>query len=180
MAPRLIYLIYAIFSSMKILDGYTFSGSLVNIRPIEEKDDDVIRSLKNQPGSGAKFPGNIPPDMMLSPHTQSFICETKNNMPFGIISVGAFRLHESAATILLNIGYSDDALYAGKAILKHLFNEKKLNRMISYLLDYEKETEKLLLSLGFVREVTLRDHIFYQNSYHDVHIYGILEDEFKA
>lgn len=72
-------------------------------------------------------------------------------------------------------GYSSEA---GKVIIKHVFSQLNLNKIYCGTSEKNVGMQKLALKLGFKTEGTRRKHLYKNNQYNDLLLYGLLKDEF--
>ncbi len=68
-------------------------------------------------------------------------------------------------------GYAGEAL---KLIIRYLFKYRGLNKVYAETADHNNSTKKLLESLNFKRDGTLRQHYFYNGQFHDKLVYSLL------
>jgi len=73
-------------------------------------------------------------------------------------------------------GYGYDA---AKTILDYGFGKLGLHHVYLSVYDYNKRAIKLYEKIGFKHEGAKREHIFYNNKYHDCIIMGMLAKEWK-
>ena len=71
-------------------------------------------------------------------------------------------------------GYAKEGL---KLIIRYLFNEINLNKVYAQTASFNKASVKLLESLDFQLDGTLRQHHYYQGNFHDDLIYSLLKFE---
>ena len=64
-------------------------------------------------------------------------------------------------------------------VLKYLFIDKNVNRLVGKVLEYNKSSTSLHKRLGFKLEGTLREQIYINGSYHSILYYGILASEYN-
>ncbi|MCL2618480.1 MAG: GNAT family N-acetyltransferase [Defluviitaleaceae bacterium] len=74
-------------------------------------------------------------------------------------------------------GLGKDAL---KLLLDYYFNEKGFRKAEAHVYSYNPASRAFHEKFGFTHEGTLRGRIFSRGKAHDVHVYGILADEFNA
>lgn len=60
------------------------------------------------------------------------------------------------------------------------FGLMKLNRIVAHTFHINPASDKILLRHKFVREGTLRRHMFRNNRWLDLHLYGLLAREYRA
>ena len=61
-------------------------------------------------------------------------------------------------------------------ICSSLFLNEHLCRVYCYLLKTELSAQNVLLEAGFIKEVTLLEHAFFNGSYHTVMVYGRVKE----
>lgn len=120
-----------------------------------------------------------------SPERQSFtIVREEDNIPVGTISFFNHNpLNRSAELGILidpderKNGFGSEAL---KILIKYLFKHRGLNKVYARTPAYNTGAVKLLESLGFKRDATLRNHRFYDGEFHDELIYSLLLFEWSG
>lgn len=166
------------------------TGKLVKIRALETSDEDLILKWRRGQDEKCKFLGLVGGDLLIG-KSDLFYTNTSKNLIFEEISgtpIGAIRLdnmkwNERNLAIFLGLGEKE---YQGKEhpqealklIIGYLFREENFNKVFTYILDYDRYSLELFEKLGFKREATLKEHLFYEGGYHDVYIYGLLREEF--
>jgi len=86
----------------------------------------------------------------------------------------------------VEIGYGINSDYWGKgigreivsALLEFAFNTIGVIRVYARVMPENERSAKLLAGLGFTLEGVLRKSTYIKNSYHDVAVYSILDDEY--
>lgn len=72
--------------------------------------------------------------------------------------------------------YGTEAL---AAVIDYAFDTLGLHHVVGRIADYNVACQNLVLGLGFSKEGTRREHVFWDGEYHDVHLYGVLADEWR-
>jgi len=106
------------------------------------------------------------------------IVRKKDKTPVGKISFFDYNpLNRSAELGLLvdpdehRNGYASESL---RLLTAYLFNQRGLNKVYAQCSADNEGAVKLLESLGFKRDGTLRDHQFYNGEFHHCYIYSLL------
>ncbi|MFQ5499989.1 MAG: GNAT family N-acetyltransferase [Candidatus Zixiibacteriota bacterium] len=71
-------------------------------------------------------------------------------------------------------GYAGEAL---KLLITYLFRYRGLNKVYAQTAEFNEASVKLLESLGFKRDGTLRDHHYFDGEFHNDHVYSLLAYE---
>ena len=74
-------------------------------------------------------------------------------------------------------GMGKDAL---KLLLDYYYNEKGYNKAEAHVYSFNPASQAFHSKFGFTHEGTLRGRIYSRGKANDVHIYGLLADEFNA
>ncbi|WP_276271278.1 GNAT family N-acetyltransferase [Haloarcula litorea] len=74
-------------------------------------------------------------------------------------------------------GYATDA---ARTLVDHAFGELRLHRVYAKAFEDNEGSQRVLAKVGFEREGTLRDHWYRRGSHEDVHVYGLLADEWDG
>lgn len=64
------------------------------------------------------------------------------------------------------------------AVLTYGFTHMQLNRVEAYVMTGNTASMRLLQKLGFQEEGLLRQYGYWQNAYHDLHLFALLKREF--
>lgn len=106
------------------------------------------------------------------------VCRLKDNVPLGRIRFfGLNTLNRSAELGLLidpeeqHHGYGTEAM---RVLIRYLFKYRGLNKVHAQTAGFNKAAIGLLEKLGFKRDGTLRDHYFYDGSFHPGYVYSLL------
>ncbi len=73
-------------------------------------------------------------------------------------------------------GYGSDA---ARTLVEYGFEDRNLRRIEAYAGDFNEGSKALLESLGFEHEGTKREAAWYRGGYHDMHVYGLLREEWR-
>lgn len=66
------------------------------------------------------------------------------------------------------------------AVLTFGFTRMQLNRVEAYVMTDNAASMRLLQKLGFQQEGLLRQYGYWQNAYHDLHLFALLKRDFSA
>lgn len=66
---------------------------------------------------------------------------------------------------------------AARLVVDWAFRERRMHRVIAHVVDGNEASARIWESLGFTREATLRDAAFREGTHVNMHLYGVLEDE---
>lgn len=111
--------------------------------------------------------------------------ETEQYGTIGIISLTAIdfknrtsEFHYKLATSvnLKGHGYGTKALIS---IINYAFNYLNLNCIYSNNIEYNYVTEHIKEKLGFKKEGTLRQRVYKNGKYHNIHVWSILKEDWK-
>jgi len=113
------------------------------------------------------------------------ICRIEDDRPIGTTGLFALDLVNGSAGIGIGIGekqlwgkgYGTDAMFA---LLDFGFGNLRLNRLWLEVYDFNERARRSYEKCGFVLEGTERQAIFKRGRFHDVHLMGILRDEWAA
>ena len=89
----------------------------------------------------------------------------------GFVQAYGFNLEQGWASFMM---YMDRAcrapgvtLEAGLLLMSYLFDSFPLRKLYAEVFEYNTESERILLRLGFVEEARLREHVWYRDRYWD-------------
>lgn len=66
-----------------------------------------------------------------------------------------------------------------KLVLDYAFNELNIHKISLEISSFNTNVLELYEALGFKKEGIMREHYYWENEYHDVHLYGLLKKEYK-
>jgi RimJ/RimL family protein N-acetyltransferase len=113
------------------------------------------------------------------------ICRDDAPAPLGLVSLtGIDPVHKHGE---LHILLGDRASHghgigteATRAMLSHGFRDLNLHRIYLFVLDSNAVARRMYEKAGFRHEGTLRDAVFKNGAYEDVHLMGLLAPEFLS
>ncbi|NIG53809.1 GNAT family N-acetyltransferase [Chitinophaga sp. Cy-1792] len=101
----------------------------------------------------------------------------------GTIGINKFDKNNHRCTIGYDLasnwwkrGYMSEALHG---FLEYVFKTLDVNRVEAEVMKDNADSCLLLEKHGFVREGLLRDHMYWQEQYHDMYMYAILKKDFQ-
>lgn len=71
------------------------------------------------------------------------------------------------------------AVERGRDVVRYLFERVPVHRVNAWIPVYHKVAQRIALRVGFKFEGAIREQAKVNGSYHDVNVYGILEQEFR-
>lgn len=170
-------------------------GKVITLRAVEEEDLEMLRCIINDPEVERLLVGWAYPiskyqqkqwfiNSSNSPEKR-FIIDTENHGPIGLVVIGDIDWKNRTAVTGIKIG---DKKYRGKGfgtdaimtVMRYAFEELQLNKLETGILDYN--TASLKLHCGrcvWKLEGIKRQCIYKEGSYHDLHILGILRNEYQ-
>ncbi|WP_135302277.1 GNAT family N-acetyltransferase [Haloarcula amylovorans] len=74
-------------------------------------------------------------------------------------------------------GHATDAV---QALLDHAFEQLRLHRVHARAVTDNEGSKRVLEKVGFEREGVMREHWYRDGDYQDVHVYGLLADEWRG
>ena len=111
---------------------------------------------------------------------QEMLLTRKNGTPIGLVRLRPDRFPGVAQAWLYlhdEADYSADDIRRGfRALMKEAGNQQSLRRLTVPVAEEEKGLQDFLEAMGFKREGTFREALFYFDKYHDVHSYAISTD----
>jgi RimJ/RimL family protein N-acetyltransferase len=114
---------------------------------------------------------------------EEWIIETHDCKPIGIVGIKDINQNNLSGHLYIVIGEKD---FWGKGIgyeaellaIHYAFTNIKLHKVTGAAMENNPGSIRVINKIGFQQEGTLRDEYFSDNRYYDVHIYGILKNEF--
>lgn len=168
--------------------------SRVRLRPVEERDLDLIVRWRNDPGVHRFFfsPFFINPggqkkwyqDLLADQNRVVSMIETLEGKTVGMLALTSIDWRNQAAeagNLLIDPdergkGYVEDAMYIG---IKYAFEELNLHRLYGYTFDFNKSIE-LYEFFHFKKEGVLRQAVFSGGKFRDKILFGLLREEWQA
>ena len=173
----------------------------VGFRPIEERDLELIRELRNEPTTWMSLTtvGQISTGQqqtwfegLVRDSSRAYYTAVKEYQEFPVSSEGEFlgivrmdeidRINRSIRVGLDIIpekrgqGYGTRLM---RAIIKYCFDMLNMHRVWLCVLDNNEVARKLYNNTGFKTEGIEREAVFRDGRYHDYHIMSILENEYR-
>ncbi len=168
-------------------------GERVILRAVEEKDNDMLLSLLNDPDTEALLGGwSFPSSSDAQNNWFKHLTEDKNVLRC-IISVNDTaigtailnKIDYKNGTACVNIklcageyrgkGYGTDAI---KALIRYAFDELRLNCVYALALENNQASRRMLEKCGFIMEGILRDRFYKQGRYNSCVSFSILIGEY--
>ncbi|MDR2431634.1 MAG: GNAT family N-acetyltransferase [Candidatus Margulisbacteria bacterium] len=113
---------------------------------------------------------------------QFYIVYARDNTPQGALLFSNIHNPQHTAGVSLtmqpsrnNTRLMGDALATG---LNNLFNKGQAEKIYCHCLPYEQELKKVLLECMFKKEGQLREHLYFNNKYHDQEIFGLSKKDY--
>jgi RimJ/RimL family protein N-acetyltransferase len=128
-------------------------------------------------------------EAMLADHGRSryhfVICLLADDRPIGTIGLEEVNLIDGRAEFGIAIGERSEwgkghGTDATRAICDFGFGELRLERISLFVYEGNDRARRAYEKAGFVHEGTLRRAHFSRGSHHDVHVMGLLRDEWAA
>ena len=113
------------------------------------------------------------------------ICLRHEHLPIGFAALHEVDLHNGAAELGIGIGersewdmgYGTEAM---EVLLDFGFGELRLERVYLHVFDFNARAMRVYERVGFTLEGTEREAYYRHGRYHDMHLMGILRDEWAA
>lgn len=173
-------------------------GEHVFLRPAERddvatfvrwfNDSEVVRNLAarvpmSQAGETAWFERMLAAQGKTDYHF--VICTLSDARPIGTIGLHGVDAENGSAEFGIAIGERSEwgrglGTDATRAICDFGFGELRLERIGLYVYAGNERAARAYEKAGFVREGTMRRAHFARGEYHDVHVMGLLRDEWRA
>jgi RimJ/RimL family protein N-acetyltransferase len=90
---------------------------------------------------------------------------------------GTFQMGVAIRTEHQRRGYASEAVLL---VLRYYFQELRYQKATVYVVDFNEPSMHMFGSLGFQQEGRLRREEYTAGGFHDVVVYGIIDDEFAA
>lgn len=114
-------------------------------------------------------------------HAVFTIVSKEENTPLGKITYSDYNpLNQSARLGVLidedhrKKGYAKDALLT---LINYLFRYRNLNKVYGEISEHNEDAVKLVDSIGFKKDGTLRAHHYYDGEFNDIFIYSVMKFE---
>ncbi len=170
-------------------------GKFVTLRAMEEKDQELLREMVNDPEiermvGGYSFPISMQQQMdwyknsLQTTNELRLIIETDNGEAVGYANIFNINWKNRSAFHGIKIsnkrnrqkGIGTDTVMA---VMRYAFEELNLNRLDGAIVDYNEGSKKLYCDkCGWKVEGIKRKAIFKTNAYHDELVVGILREDY--
>jgi RimJ/RimL family protein N-acetyltransferase len=171
-------------------------GETVTLRPVEKEDLDAVQRWMNDPAvwrpaldidpmnreQGEEFFETV---LSSTDSVHCLICDGEE--PMGIVSLTGseygpdetVRSRDAELAYYLGPehhgqGYGSDA---AETMIQYAFEDRNLRRVSARCGSFNEASAGLLESLGFEHEGVRRKAAWYRGEYHDMHLYGLLREE---
>jgi RimJ/RimL family protein N-acetyltransferase len=168
-------------------------GNTVTLRPVERDDLAFLQELINDPDVWPGFGAPDPRNRVAQEQRFEELIEQGDEIKLIICheesSVGRIRLthiNEGWGTAELVCSVAPDEQNQGHAtessrlLVNHAFDSLRLNKLITRVFATNKPSKRVVEKLGFVREGTLRQHVYLNGEYIDMYYYGLLKSEWRS
>jgi RimJ/RimL family protein N-acetyltransferase len=168
-------------------------GDRVTLRTLEREDVDFVHEHKNPPGVRRSFIWPYPENrddveeflFEEDDGTSLLACvEGEDDDPEPVGQVG-FSVEDRTRAAEIGVwiarpywgeGYGTEAC---ERFVDYAFDERNVHRMSARVMDGNAGSRRIWEKLGFEHEGVLRDAEFMGGEYRDMHVYGVLEDEWR-
>ncbi|KKB40914.1 GNAT family N-acetyltransferase [Bacillus thermotolerans] len=172
------------------------SNENITLRAIEVEDMELLKELINDPNIermvvGWSFPVSTYQQINWINNLKNdnknirYIIDVQETGAVGVASLTSIDFKNGTATVNIKLKKDDSARKKGigyKAITmlsKYAFNELNLNCLVANILAYNIASQKLFEKCGFSFEGVLRNRVFKNASYQDLHSYSLLRSDFR-
>lgn len=168
-------------------------GSIVNLRKITRQDLELLRNWRNSTDI-RKYNSQF---LLLNLMDQTrwfkqiskessgkimFMITDKKMKPIGVCGLINLNITDRFAEIAIIIGekkmwgkgFGSESL---QLLVHYGFSELKLHRLEARIFDFNKSSIRLFEKLGFMIEVNLRESLWREGKWWDVHIFSILNND---
>jgi len=166
----------------------------ITLRAIEESDLELIREMINDPEiekmtGGGGFPVSAYQQKRWFESIQNrnnelrLMIDTNNHGTIGLVALtdidyknGTAEFHYKLASSknLRGKGYGTKAL---SALVEYAFMQMNLNCIYSGNVEYNNVTERIKEKLGFKKEGVLRERVFKNGKYFNIHVWSLLRSD---
>lgn len=175
-----------------------FTGELVRLAPIKRDDVKLYAKWFADPEFLRLISPNVLRPMSYEDELEWYenMRKDKERYTFGIRTLegdkligncGLFNIDWRNRTALFGIAVGDKTYWgrgygtdATRIMMGYGFDELNLNRVQLDVYDYNKRAIKSYEKVGFVHEGTRRQALFREGVYHDIHIMGLLREDWRA
>ncbi len=172
-------------------------GNKVTLRAVEEEDQELLRTLINDPKIertvvGKSFPvSSYQQRKWFEAHGGSnndllrLVIETEKDGAVGMVCMGEFDwinrvAHRTDIKILPSkVTDSGVAIDAMTTLFRYAFDELNLNRIEGGVLDYNEQAIAMNKLLGYEFEGVQRQAVYKNGKYHDLILLSMLKEDFR-
>lgn len=170
-------------------------GEKVMLRAIEERDNEMLRSMVNDPEIEKLIVGYSWPvseadqqkwfaNLKSSRDMLRCVVETLDEgRAIGTMIMTDIDMKNGTAELHMKLikdggqgkGYGTDCL---RAVIRYAFRDLRLNCLYANMLDYNRASQRILEKCGFSKEGVLRSRCFKDGTFHDLYAYSLLAQEY--
>lgn len=166
----------------------------IELKPLNEIDPVEFAYHANHPEIGRYLRNSFPYPYTLN-HAVSFIQHSLQNhaLDFGIVvdntCIGCINIsfHHDIYIKNCEIGYWISPLYWGQGIMKkvlqtlipYLFENYSITKICAEVYAENIASIHVLKDNGFVQEGYLKHHLYKDGQYHDLFLFGLLEEDYE-
>lgn len=160
------------------------------LRPLQPDDVDPLMAIYNDPDVTRHYEldimtsreqGQSMLDFFLEHHDRYGLIDPATNQMIGTCGLFQWERENNMASL----GYDLLPAFWGRglmreatiAILAHGFAHKELNRVSALTAHENPRSARLLRSLGFSLEGSLREFAYWKGAYHDMHMFSLLRHD---
>lgn len=173
-------------------------GESVTLRPPQREDIAFVQQLWNEPAVRQSALSAVPMNDQqanwyfenhLSSEGSVYLLACDEETPLGMASLTPYQYGPDATTTARCMelsaylapeyqgnGYGSDTV---ETMVDYAFVERNLHRVAARVGEFNAPSKTVLESLGFTREGTLREEMWYRGEYYDKHWYGMLREEWQ-
>lgn len=165
-------------------------GERVILRAVEEKDNNILRKLINDPEiermlGGKSFPISEVDQLNWYKNNRKKNDELRYMIEYNFETVGTVILssidyingnaevHIKLLSDFKSIGIGTESL---QVVLEYSFKELRLICVYAKVVEYNLASRKTFLKLGFKEEGNLRKRVFKKGEYHDIIVFSYIKD----
>lgn len=168
-------------------------GDSIALRTVEEDDLEFLQARVNDPAIRTPIGRNDPVNYeqeraffeeVVSTDDSVDLLIAREAEAIGMISFNPIRWESQVA----ELGYWLDPDHHGRGytseaaalLLDHGFEQMGLHRVYAHVFAFNDPSRRLLEGLGFEHEGTLREHAFVDGGRADLHVFGLLAEEWTG
>lgn len=77
-----------------------------------------------------------------------------------------------------NVG-EQQVVERGRDVVRHMFEKVGIHRLSAYIPAFHQVAQRIARRIGFKYEGAIREQVLVNGKYHDVHVWGLLEQEYR-